>query len=106
MALMVASLTGRISMSARQSHRFPICHCRLLGLLLWYLLIQSSGAFIPSQRQSRVISAVFTLGASISSEEVRSRLVTQLDKLREKDRQAKVVSKNVRIFEYMYLFYM
>lgn len=67
----------------------------LFAALLAGIVSQSLGAFVGMQqqlsRQGKTIAS--SLEASLSSEEVRSRLISQLEKLRLKDRQAKVVSK-------------
>ena len=69
----------------------------LFAALLAGIVSQSLGAFVGMQqqlsRQGKTIAS--SLEASLSSEEVRSRLISQLEKLRLKDRQAKVVSKEV-----------
>lgn len=58
--------------------------------------IPISSGFLVSRQQSREKILIGSkLRASVSSEEIRMRLITQLEKLREKDRQAKSVSKDV-----------
>jgi hypothetical protein len=70
----------------------------LFAAFLAGIVSQSFGAFVGIQHASRKNMIPSSLEAlSLSSEEVRSRLVSQLEKLRRKDRQAKVVSREVSL---------
>lgn len=74
-------------------HRYNTLIILVLLGIEW--IPMSSVAFQASQPQSRerVLTGI-KLKASLSSEEIRMRLITQLEKLRQKDRQAKFVSKD------------
>jgi hypothetical protein len=70
----------------------------LFAAFLAGIVSQSFGAFVGLQHYSRKKTFSSSLEASsLSSEEVRSRLISQLEKLRHKDRQAKVVSREVSL---------
>jgi len=85
--------------------RFRIRLVFVLVYLVGCKLSQTSGAFVAWQalRETNVPVVSSKLGASLSSEEVRARLLSELEKLREKDRNAKVVRKEVSVLEFSFL---